>query len=171
MTRFTAGRATGLPKAMTGQPDAANVKEQWDYKSAFAVEADRLSRELVEKALQAAERRAAAAGQKPGSAVTVFNTSSWPRTDLVLTTDIDTKRWIHPWWRHKVQVRSQIACFEPPAAVAAEPVVPPGDFVRRDALEGRGLALDALWKVYLPLGSGVDWEATRFLAGDISTSR
>jgi len=66
------------------QPDAANVKEQWDYKSAFAVEADRLSRELIEKALQSAERRAAAAGRMSGSAVTVFNTSSWQRTDLIL---------------------------------------------------------------------------------------
>jgi len=46
-----------------------------------------------------------------------------------------------------------------------------GDFVRRDALEGRGLALDTLRTAYLPLGAGVDWEATRFLAGDISTSR
>jgi len=66
------------------QPDAPEVKMQWDYKSALAVEADKASRELLDKALQSAERKAAPAGWKPGQEVTVFNTCSWPRTDLVL---------------------------------------------------------------------------------------
>ena len=53
------------------------VKTQWKFKQAFALDADRQSRKLLDKALADGARRA---GKDP---VDVFNTSSWPRTELV----------------------------------------------------------------------------------------
>jgi alpha-mannosidase len=66
------------------EPDAAEVKTQWDYKRAFAVEADRISGELIEGALRRSAARPAAGDPKTSPAIAVYNTSSWPRTDLVL---------------------------------------------------------------------------------------
>lgn len=58
------------------QPDLAFVKNQWKYKQGYALKADARSRELLEKAC---------GGDVPAdaSSVDVFNTASWPRTDLV----------------------------------------------------------------------------------------
>lgn len=58
------------------QPDLPFVKEQWKYKQAYALNAEAESRTLLEKAL---------GGEIPPVAlsVDVFNTASWPRTDLV----------------------------------------------------------------------------------------
>ncbi|HTQ09233.1 MAG TPA: polysaccharide lyase family protein, partial [Fimbriimonadaceae bacterium] len=54
------------------EPDSDFAKKQWAYKQNFAVEADRLSRELLQ------------ASRPPASdAFAVINTTSWPRTDLV----------------------------------------------------------------------------------------
>jgi len=61
------------------QPDSQFTKDQWAIKQAFAVDAARRSRRLSEGAL--AGRRA---GASPVEAVEVLNTTSWPRTDLVL---------------------------------------------------------------------------------------
>jgi len=61
------------------QPDSEFAKSQWAIKQAFALDADRQSREL----LTAATRPVAAEGESRG-AVLVFNPSSWPRTELVL---------------------------------------------------------------------------------------
>lgn len=60
-------------------PEGEFTKSQWKIKQAFALDADRQSRELLHRALQ--KRRAG--GEKVASAV-VFNTSSWPRTDLIV---------------------------------------------------------------------------------------
>ncbi len=60
------------------QPDLEFVKTQWKYKQAYALEADTLSRALL--------ARITGAGATPGGApleYDVFNTASWPRTDLV----------------------------------------------------------------------------------------
>ncbi|HZR21751.1 MAG TPA: glycosyl hydrolase-related protein [Verrucomicrobiae bacterium] len=59
------------------QPDLDFVRDQWKVKQGFALQADQLSRELL--------RRAAVPGSAPEvpGAIDVFNTSSWPRTDLV----------------------------------------------------------------------------------------
>ncbi len=65
-------------------PDAAEVKTQWDYKRAFALEADRISRDILDKALRRGAAAPPAADTGTGPAVAVYNTSSWPRTDLVL---------------------------------------------------------------------------------------
>ena len=58
------------------QPDLEFVKNQWKYKQGYALNADAKSHELLDKALGATESAAAAS-------VDVFNTASWPRTDLV----------------------------------------------------------------------------------------
>jgi alpha-mannosidase len=57
-------------------PDLPFVKAQWGFKQAFAVDADRQARALMDKALRGAKASAPAKWD-------VFNTSSWPRTDLV----------------------------------------------------------------------------------------
>jgi hypothetical protein len=59
------------------QPDLPFVKNQWKYKQGYALDADRQSRALLTKALGGKSLSPAA------SSVDVFNTASWPRTDLV----------------------------------------------------------------------------------------
>jgi len=62
-------------------PDLDFVKTQWKYKQAYALDADTLSRTLLAKVLSA---RAAAAGTSLDRIeFDVFNTASWPRTELV----------------------------------------------------------------------------------------
>ena len=56
------------------EPDAPFVKAEWAYKQAFALRADAESKALLNTA-----GGAASAGK-----IDVFNTSSWPRTDLAL---------------------------------------------------------------------------------------
>ena len=58
-------------------PDLPFVQDQWKLKQRFALEADRQSRELLRRAGQESESE-----EIPG-AIDVFNTSSWPRTDVV----------------------------------------------------------------------------------------
>ena len=55
------------------EPDADFVKKQWAYKRNFAVRADAQSKRLL-----------AMAGGPVSGNIDVFNTSSWPRTDLAL---------------------------------------------------------------------------------------
>jgi hypothetical protein len=61
------------------EPDSDFVKNQWAVKQKFALDAERQSRDLLNAATQ--ER-----GAPSANAVDVFNTSSWPRTDLVTLT-------------------------------------------------------------------------------------
>jgi alpha-mannosidase len=58
------------------EPDLPFVTEQWRIKRRFAVEADSLSRALLAKALPPPN--------KTPIAIEIYNTNSWPRTDLVL---------------------------------------------------------------------------------------
>jgi len=61
------------------EPHSDFTKQQWAIKRAYAVEADRRSKALLAQAVgQIAD------GTTPVRAVEVFNTNSWPRTDLVL---------------------------------------------------------------------------------------
>jgi len=69
------------------EPDKPFVKEQWKHKQAFARDADAQSRKLLDGAL--ATRGATAGLPSSGppdtvAAVDVYNTASWPRTDLVV---------------------------------------------------------------------------------------
>ncbi|NLX94836.1 MAG: hypothetical protein GXY83_01535 [Rhodopirellula sp.] len=61
------------------QPDSPFTRDQWAIKQAFAVDADKQSRQLVAQAL--AGRKADGADVR---AVDVLNTCSWSRTDLVV---------------------------------------------------------------------------------------
>lgn len=54
------------------QPDRPDVVAQWEYKRAFAVEADRLSTALLR-----------AVAPEPGAEIEVVNTLAWPRSGLV----------------------------------------------------------------------------------------
>ena len=60
------------------RPDSQFTLDQWAIKQAYAVDAEKQSHDLLDAA--AAERKSAAA---PVTAVDVFNTTSWPRTELV----------------------------------------------------------------------------------------
>ena len=60
------------------QPESDFAKGQWAIKQAFALEADRKSRELL-----AASQQGHISDASQPAAVQIFNTSSWPRTDLV----------------------------------------------------------------------------------------
>jgi hypothetical protein len=62
------------------QPDRKDVVDQWLYKRAFAVEADRQSRALLD-----------AAAPPPGPAFEVVNTLSWSRDAVVLLPAASTK--------------------------------------------------------------------------------
>lgn len=75
------------------EPDAAEVQTQWNYKRAFALEADRLSREVLDRAWQTLPAAPAGAGvaSPSGPPVAVYNTSSWPRTGIVLIPAILSK--------------------------------------------------------------------------------
>ena len=60
------------------EPDKQNVKDSWKIHQAFALDGDAQSRKLLSTALGGRE-----SGPAIG-AVDVFNTASWPRTDLVV---------------------------------------------------------------------------------------
>ncbi len=61
-------------------PENSMTREQWEIKRSYAMQADRQSRDLLRRALEKASGPAGAAA----AAVEVWNTCSWPRTDLVL---------------------------------------------------------------------------------------
>ena len=61
------------------QPDSDFTKAQWKIKQAFALEADAQSHKLLNSALAGHRSKS-----KKVSAIDVFNTCSWPRTDLVV---------------------------------------------------------------------------------------
>jgi len=60
-------------------PEGEFAKGQWRIKQAFALDADRQSHELLEEAV-----KDLATATDPVRAALVFNTSSWPRTDIVV---------------------------------------------------------------------------------------
>jgi len=64
------------------EPDSTFAKAQWTIKQAFALDADAQSRRLLASAL--ALRQGAKARSGKVTAIDVVNTTSWPRTDLVL---------------------------------------------------------------------------------------
>ncbi len=75
-------------------PESQKTKEQWAIKKSYADQADQQSRELLGKAMNVAAtgdplspaggEGARRAGEGAARAVDVFNTTSWPRTELVL---------------------------------------------------------------------------------------
>lgn len=72
--------------ASISEPDRPDVVAQWDYKRAFALEADRRSRALLDEAAGRANDPAAArsSGSAARTAVEIVNTLSRPRGGLVV---------------------------------------------------------------------------------------
>jgi alpha-mannosidase len=62
-------------------PDGENSRGQWAYKKAFAEDADSISRDIMENGRLSREPGEADPGR---AAFDVFNTSSWPRTDIAV---------------------------------------------------------------------------------------
>jgi alpha-mannosidase len=62
----------------TEEPDLAFVKQQWETKRGFALNADRQSREELERVLNAPSKK-----ELSHKTIQVYNTNSWPRTDVV----------------------------------------------------------------------------------------
>jgi hypothetical protein len=65
------------------EPDKDFVKTQWKYKQAYALDADTQSRALLARIVSARAAAAAASAAVGAAQIDVFNTASWPRTDLV----------------------------------------------------------------------------------------
>jgi len=59
-------------------PDLPFVKQQWEFKRKFALDADEESRALLARAVERPH-----GAEKNATAVDVFNTNSWVRTDVV----------------------------------------------------------------------------------------
>jgi hypothetical protein len=60
------------------EPDLPFVKQQWEFKRTFALDADRESRALLARALHSTAEQA-----RNRTPVDVYNTNSWLRTDVV----------------------------------------------------------------------------------------
>ena len=58
------------------EPENPLTTGQWNYKRGYAVDADARSRRLLAAAVES--------GAPVAGAVDVFNTSSWPRTQVIL---------------------------------------------------------------------------------------
>jgi len=65
----------------TEAPDLPFVKDQWEFKRRFVLDADLVSRELLAKALHSPVEPDKARGP-----IDVYNTNSWPRTDVIFLT-------------------------------------------------------------------------------------
>ena len=63
------------------EPDLPFVKQQWDFKRRFALDSDSESRELLSKVLNAKSE-----SLEDKTAVEIYNTNSWSRTDVILLT-------------------------------------------------------------------------------------
>ncbi|MBN1419811.1 MAG: hypothetical protein JXP34_13610 [Planctomycetes bacterium] len=62
------------------EPDSPFTRDQWKIKQAFALDADAQSKALLAEALGSDPRPA----EGSPAAIDVYNTASWPRTDLVI---------------------------------------------------------------------------------------
>jgi hypothetical protein len=61
-----------------GEPNRRETLEQWAIKHSYAATADAQSRDLLQRALSLS------AGAERPNAIDLFNTTSWPRTELVM---------------------------------------------------------------------------------------
>lgn len=68
----------GADKSVS-DPDLPLVKQEWDFKQKFALDASSAAENLLQRAIAAAPQPATTS-----AAFDVYNTSSWPRTDLVI---------------------------------------------------------------------------------------
>ena len=77
------------------------VKQQWQVKRQFAIDAENQSKKLLDKVLDAY------ASEKNGSNVDVHNTCSWPRTEVVVISNERSKGKDHVKNAHGASVPSQ----------------------------------------------------------------
>ncbi len=65
------------------EPERKETQEQWEIKRTYAEQADKQSRDLLARALEASATAQGEQTAQRGS-IDVYNTTSWPRTELVL---------------------------------------------------------------------------------------
>jgi hypothetical protein len=65
-------------------PERPETREQWEVKRGYATTADRLSHELLDKAVAGAGEAHPGTNAASVQALDLWNTRSWPRTELVL---------------------------------------------------------------------------------------
>jgi alpha-mannosidase len=129
----------------TEEPDLPFVKRQWETKREFALNADRQSREELEKVLHAPSKK-----EPSHKAIQVYNTNSWPRTDVVFLSPDESSagdRVIGPSGK---LLRSQrlstgelaVLVDNIPPFSSEELVVTPGNAGRGDSAKVTGNALD-----------------------------
>jgi alpha-mannosidase len=129
----------------TEEPDLPFVKRQWETKREFALNADRQSREELEKVLHAPSKK-----EPPHKGIQVYNTNSWPRTDVVFLSTEESSagdRVIGPSGK---LLRSQrlstgelaVLVDNIPPFSSEELVVTPGNAGRGDSAKVTGNALD-----------------------------
>ena len=129
----------------TEEPDLPFVKRQWETKREFALNADRQSRKELEKVLPAPSKK-----EPSHKVIHVYNTNSWPRTDVVFLSREESSagdRMIGPGGR---LLRSQrlstgelaVLVDNIPPFSSEELVVTPGNAGRGDSAKVTGNALD-----------------------------
>ena len=129
----------------TEEPDLPFVKQQWKTKREFALNADNQSREELEKLLHAPSKK-----ERSHKAIQVYNTNSWPRTDVVFLSPEESSAGDRVTGSSGKPLRSQrlstgelavlvnnIAPFS-----SEELVVAPGNADRRDSAKITGNALE-----------------------------
>jgi alpha-mannosidase len=129
----------------TEDPDLPFVKQQWETKRKFALNADRQSHEELEKVLHAPSKK-----ELSHKAIQIYNTNSWARTDVVFLSPEESSagdRVIGPSGK---PLRSQrlstgelsVLVDNIPPFSSEELVVTPGNADRRDSANVTGNALD-----------------------------
>ncbi|MGA8442785.1 MAG: glycoside hydrolase family 38 C-terminal domain-containing protein [Candidatus Sulfotelmatobacter sp.] len=129
----------------TEEPDLPFVKRQWETKREFALNADRQSREELEKVLHAPSKK-----EPSHTAIQVYNTNSWPRTDVVFLSPEESSAGDRVIGPNGKLLRSQrLSTGELAALVdnippfsSEELVVTPGNAGRGDSAKVMGNALD-----------------------------
>jgi alpha-mannosidase len=129
----------------TEEPDLPFVKRQWETKREFALNADRQSREELEKVLHAPSKR-----EPSHKAIQVYNTNSWPRTDVVFLSPEESSAGDRVIGASGKLLRSQrlstgelaVLVDNIPPFSSEELVVTPGNAGRGDSAKVTGMALD-----------------------------
>jgi len=134
----------------TEEPDLPFVKQQWETKREFALNADSQSREELEQVLHTPSKHVPPKNELPHKAIQVYNTNSWPRTDVVFLSPEESSvgdRVIGPSGK---PMRSQrlstgelaVLVDHIPPFSSEELVVTRGNSDKRDSTKATGNALD-----------------------------
>ena len=146
-------------------PDGENARAQWAYKKAFADEAERMSKELLEET----SRRDHLRGAVGPRAVDVANTCSWERTDIViLPAELGSAGGLVKDSRG-VAVPSQRLQDGRLAFVAA--AVPGFGAKRYFVHQGRGLEKGSAWVSASEVGNGIVKAAVSPKTGAVTSLR